>query len=179
MFQRIRSRRRPGFVVGLGLLLTAALAGLEAADSLGLRVNSNGHFERSGRPFRGVGVNYYDLFVRCLESPTLAPPETGLATLAEKGIPFARFSAGAYWPVHWGLYQTNRTEYFIRLDRVVRAAERHRIGLIPSLFWHGPTIPDLVGEPVSAWGDARSRTVEFMRQYTREVVQRFRTSPAL
>ena len=179
MFHCVRSLLRIGFAVGFGLLLTGASAGLEAADSLGLRVNSNGQFELAGRPFRGVGVNYYDLFVRSLESATAAPPEAGLAVLAEKGLPFARFSAGGYWPTNWALYQTNRTEYFTRLDRVVRAAERHRIGLIPSLFWHGPTIPDLVGEPNSAWGHPRSRTIEFMRQYTREVVERYRTSPSI
>lgn len=169
----------PRFAWVIGLMLTAFMARLGAADAPGLRVSADGRWVLAGRPFRGVGVNYYDLFVRSLEASTAVPPEVGLAQLAEKGIPFARFSAGGYWPIHWGLYQTNRTEYFARLDRVVQAAERLRIGLIPSLFWHGPTIPDLVAEPHSAWGDPRSRTCDLMRQYTREVVLRYRASPAV
>jgi hypothetical protein len=81
--------------------------------------------------------------------------------------------------VNWGLYQTNRAEYFTRLDKVIKLAETHQIGLIPSFFWHQPTISDLVGEPVNQWGNGSSKTVKFMCAYTREIVMRYQNSPAI
>jgi len=61
----------------------------------------------------------------------------------------------------------------------VQSAARHGVGLIPSLFWNLSTVPDLVGEPCNQWGDANSRTIAFMRQYTRELVTRYAWSPAI
>lgn len=171
-----RSARR-SVGVWLGWFWVMGGFGLAAAD-LGLRVTAGG-FELKGRPFRGVGVNYYDAFVRSLKAFPEAPSRQAFAELKARGIPFARFSAGGYWPVEWGLYRTNRAEHFSRLEAVVRLAEEHQVGLIPSLFWHLPTVPDLVGEPVSAWGDPSSRTTAFMREYVLEVVRRFRDSPAI
>lgn len=161
----------------LGVLLILGGFNLAAAE-LGLRV-ANGGFEFQGRPFRGVGVNYYDAFVRSLTTDPKAPSREAFAELKARGIPFARFAACGYWPVEWGLYRTNRAEHFARLEALVRLAEQHQVGLIPSLFWHLPTVPDLVGEPASAWGNPESRTVAFLREYTREVVRRFRDSPAI
>ena len=156
------------------------LGGLLAiANPPGLSVGADGTLLRQGRPYRGVGVNYYDAFVRSLAEPRRMDCDDGFRELSRRGIPFVRFAAGGYWPVDWGLYQTNRTEHFARLDRVVSSAERHGLGLIPSLFWHTATVPDLVGEPCSAWGDTNSRTHAFLRTYTREVVARYGGSPAV
>ncbi len=160
------------WVIAVGAARGAAPAG-------GLQVNGEGELRLAGVPFRGIGVNYYDAFARTLSTPPNTGYEAGFRGLAERRIPFARFSAGGYWPADWGLYQTNRGEHFARLDQVVRSAERHGIGLIPSLFWMSSTVPDLVHEPVSAWGVTNSRTHAFLRQYTREVVTRYRGSPAV
>jgi hypothetical protein len=149
------------------------------APDLGLRVDATGQLLLRGRPFRGIGVNYYDAFVRSLRDRPNRDVEPGFRDLAAHGIPFARFSAGGYWPVDWGLYQTNRTAHWKRLDAVVRAAERAGLGLIPSLFWHHPTLSDLAGEPIDRWGQPSSATIAWMRTYTREVVTRYRLSPAI
>lgn len=145
----------------------------------GLSVNEGGGLILQGTPFRGIGVNYYDAFVRTLEPALRTNYDAGFHELAARKIPFARFSAGGYWPRDWALYQTNRSDYFARLDGVVKSAERHGIGLIPSLFWHLSTVPDLVGEPCNRWGDTNSRTIAFMRQYTRELVTRYSRSSAI
>jgi len=129
--------------------------------------------------FQGIGVNYYDAFVRTIEPNPRTNYDAGFRELAARKIPFARFSAGGYWPRDWTLYQTNRAEYFARLNGVVRSAERHGIGLIPSLFWNWSAVPDLVGEPCNRWGETNSRTLAFMRQYTRELVTRYADSPAI
>jgi hypothetical protein len=145
----------------------------------GLSSDTTGRLVFNGKPFRGIGVNYYDAFVRTLESPPRTNYAAGFQELASLEIPFARISAGGYWPVEWGLYRTNRTQYFAQFDALVKSAEQNKIGLIPSLFWQLSTVPDLVGEPCDHWGDPASRTIAFMREYTREMVVRYRDSSTI
>jgi predicted GH43/DUF377 family glycosyl hydrolase len=134
---------------------------------------------KDGRPCRAIGVNYYDCFARTLENGADTSYDAGFATLQAKGIPFARFSATGYWPRDMKLYQADRPEYFRRLDGVVASAQRHGIGLIPSLFWYHACVPDLVGEPMDQWANPAGKTQAFMRQYVREVVTRYRDNPAI
>lgn len=151
----------------------------EAPAALGLRVSRDGTLLLRGRPFRGIGVNYFDAFYRTLKDPSDTSYRQGFRELARRGIPFVRFMAGGFWPSEHRLYLTDRDRYFRQMDAVVRAAEEEGIGLIPSLFWNVCTIPDLVGEPVDQWGNPRGKTHEHLRKYVREVVTRYRKSPAL
>jgi hypothetical protein len=161
------------------LISATAAGGLAAETNRGLAAGPHGELLLNGKAFRGIGVNYYDAFVRLLGDGKLRDVEAGFRVLASNRIPFIRFSACGYWPIDWRLYQTNRQEYFSRMDAVVKLGERYGVGLIPSLFWHQPTISDLVGEPVDQWGNSASKTHEFMRAYVREVVTRLRGSPAV
>jgi hypothetical protein len=61
----------------------------------------------------------------------------------------------------------------------VHAAEESNVGLIADLFWKSYAVPDLVGEPRGQWGNAQSKTRQFMRTYIREVVSRYVNSPAI
>ena len=162
--------------VVLGCLVPAAA---NAAAPLGLTLGAGGTVFKDGAPYRGVGVNYFNCFLRTLEHNNDTSYDAGFAVLAKHNIPFARFSAAGYWPRDMKLYTTDRAEYFRRLDGVVRSAEKHRLGLIPSLFWHHACVPDLVGEPCDQWGNRQSKTHAFMRQYVREVVMRYKDSPAI
>jgi len=157
------------------LLLLAGCSRLQAP----LRVGPRGVLLRDGKPFHAIGVNYFGCFARTLRDPADRSYEQGFAELARRGIPFCRFMACGFWPKDWEIYLRDRERYFALLDRVVRAAERHGIGLIPSLFWHSATVPDIVGEPRNQWGNPRSKTHAFMRRYVREVVTRYRGSPAI
>lgn len=132
-----------------------------------------------GKPFRGVGANYFSLFSRVLKDPNDRSSQAGLGRLAQAKIPFVRFMASGFWPVDWDLYLLDKGEYFRRLDGIVRCAEETEIGLIPSLFWYLPTVPDIVGEPMDQLGNPNSKSVTFIRQYTREVVLRYRDSAAI
>jgi len=152
---------------------------LIVAAATGLSVGPEGVLMHDGTPYGGIGVNYYDAFTRTLAEPPHETYKAGFRELASRRIPFVRFSAGGFWPRDWALYQTNRSEYFARLDGVIKSAEEQKIGLIPSLFWNSATVPDLVGEPVNRWGQTNSRTHAFMREYTREVVTRYAPSPAI
>lgn len=166
------------------LLLSAALA-LAVPDAAWsvrgaeLEVNKNGVLIRDGKPFRGIGVNYFDLFYRKLKNPNDQSYRGGLKALADRGIPFVRFMACGFWPVDNKLYFSDKMRYFKIMDSLVEAAEENGIGLIPSLFWNMATVPDLVSEPMDQWGNPKSKTHRLMRRYTREVVTRYRSSPAI
>ncbi len=132
-----------------------------------------------GKPYSGIGVNYFSLFHRRLKKPADASHRKGLERLSDAGIPFVRFMACGFWPVDWDLYLRDKKAYFKLLDGVVKSAETARIGLIPSLFWHMSTVPDIVGEPMDQLGNRDSKTIAFIRQYTKEVVLRYRGSRAI
>ena len=160
--------------------MPSALFGAAVATATnGLGVATDGQLLLRGQPFRGYGVNYYDAFNWTLGTNPKSGYDEGFAELAKREIPFARFAACGYWPNDQRLYLTNQTEFFRRLDGVVESAERHGVGLIPSLFWFHATVPDLVGEPVGSWGDPASRTHALMRSYVSNVVTRYRGSPAI
>lgn len=168
-------------LVGGILFLLTSTSGADEVQGipLGLRGGPNATVLLNGRPYRGIGVNYFDCFVRTLKDGGDASYDAGFATLAAKGIPFARFCATGFWPRDMQLYLDDRAEYFRRLDGVVNSAQRHGIGLIPSLFWYYPCVPDLVGEPMDQWANPSSKTRAWMRNYVREVVTRYRDNPAV
>ena len=145
----------------------------------GLSIAPDGTLALNGKPYRGIGVNYFSCFLRTLASGDDTSYDAGFAVLAAKGIPFARFCATGFWPRDMKLYRDDRAEYFRRLDGVVHSAQKHGLGLIPSLFWHYACVPDLVGEPISAWTNPQSKTQAWMRDYVREVVTRYRDNPAI
>lgn len=158
------------------LLITTCLAN---AQTLGLSVGGDGTLLKSGKAYRGIGVNYFDCFLRTLKKPEDTSYDAGFAELAKRGIPFARFCATGFWPKDMQLYQQDQAEYFRRLDGVVQSAAKHGVGLIPSLFWHHACVPDLVGEPMDQWANPESKTQAWMRQYVSEVVTRYRDNPAI
>jgi hypothetical protein len=150
----------------------------KAIEPPGLTVE-NGHLMLNERPYRAIGANYFSLFYRTLKDASDQSYHDGLEELSNAGIPFVRFMAGGFWPVDWDLYFDDKDEYFKRMDAVVRSAEKHRIGLIPSLFWNMATFPDLVGESMDQLGNPKSQVIAFIEQYTKEVVLRYRESPAI
>lgn len=163
--------------------MLCCLAVISRADgntvaSRGLTVHE-GQLLLNGRPYRGIGANYFCLFSRTLRDASDESYDDGLRNLSEARIPFVRFMACGYWPADWDLYLQDKGEYFKRMDAVVRSAEKHGVGLIPSLFWNMATVPDLVGEPMDQLGNPKSKTIALIEQYTREVVLRFRDSPAV
>jgi inosine-uridine nucleoside N-ribohydrolase len=161
------------------LLAAVTLGGPSAQQHTpGLSVR-DGALLKNGVPYRAIGVNYFDAFARTLKDHNDTSYDAGFRVLAENGVPFARFMGTGFWPAEMKLYLEDRARYFELLDGVVRSAEKNGVGLVPSLFWHMPTVPDLVGESCDRWGNPDSKTHEFMRTYTREVVTRYRDSPAL
>jgi hypothetical protein len=151
----------------------------DAAHPPWIAIGPNTTVLKDGKPYRGIGINYFDCFLRTLKNGDDTSYDAGFATLAAKKIPFARFCATGFWPSDMKLYQTDRAEYFRRLDGVVKSAEKHGIGLVPSLFWLYSCVPDLVGEPMDQWANPKSKTHAWMREYVREVVTRYRGNPTI
>ncbi len=147
----------------------------------GLSVSESGQLLLNGEFYQGIGVNYFNGFTRTLEDGQHDDDsyKTGFAYLKERSIPFVRFSLNGYWPKNWDLYLFNEKKYFQNLDAFVESAEEFGIGLIPSFFWHTPTLPDLVGEPVNQWGNINSKTHALMREFICKIVVRYRDSPAI
>ena len=147
----------------------------------GLSVSSTGELLLNGESYHGIGVNYFNAFTRTLEDGHLDDDSyrTGFSYLKERKIPFVRFSLNGYWPKNWDVYQYDEDRYFQNLDAFVESAEEFKIGLIPSFFWHTPTLPDLVNESVNHWGNTNSKTHMLMREFIRKVVMRYRESPAI
>jgi len=133
----------------------------------------------NGTPYRAIGINYFDVFYHLLSHPDDVAFLEDFRKFREFGIPFVRFAANGFWPNDNRLYLEDKQAYFGLLDRVVHAAEDNGLGLVPTLFWNIATVPDIVGEPLSAWANPRSRTQKFMRTYTEEIVRRYRDSPAI
>ena len=165
-------------MVAVCVALQVCAAEPVAAPLPGLSVR-DGQLWLDGKTYRGVGANMFSLFFRTIKNPDDTSYDDGLKKLAEAGIPFVRFMACGFWPVDWDLYLNDKEAYFKRLDSVVRSAEKHRIGLIPSLFWHTATVSDIVGEPLDQLGNPESKTLAFIAQYTEEVVRRYKGSPAI
>lgn len=134
---------------------------------------------KAGRPYRGVGINYFNAFIRCLANPDDRSYKAGLAVLCEKNIPFVRFTPNGYWAREWSLFIKDRPRYFALLDEFIHEAEQQRIGLIPSFFWFFGALPDAVGEPIDQWGNPASKTHALMREYVNAVVERYKDSLAI
>ena len=160
-------------------LLLALLVCAWSASQAQLTPGPNATVIKDGKPFRGIGINYFDCFLRTLKKSDDTSYDAGFATLAAKGIPFVRFCATGFWPKDMRLYRDDRAEYFRRLDGVVASARTHGVGLIPSLFWLYSCVPDLVGEPMDQWANPQSKTQAWMREYVQEVVTRYRGNPAV
>ena len=175
------SRARGQAAIIFCLMFSAIIPTLTQASpsDLGLAVNSQGTLIRHGAPYRGIGVNYYDAFLRVLRNGNDHSYQQGFAALGSNGIPFARINAGSFLPSDVRLYLDNKEEFLKRLDGVVQAAEKSHVGLIPSLFWEPYAISDAMNEPRDSWRDSRSQTRKFMRQYTQDVVTRYVNSPAI
>jgi len=147
--------------------------------ALGLHVE-NSRLYLNGKEYRGMGINYFDSFSGMLLDKTDKSYKTGFKVLREKyDMPFIRFCAGGFWPNQWKLYLQNKHEYYKLMDEYVAEAEKHNLGLIPCLFWFIETVPDIAGEHMDQYGNPESRTIKFLRQYTTEVVTRYRKSPAI
>ena len=165
---------------GLYRVLVSFCLMLAVESGAGDLVVHNGQFSLVGKKhYRAVGVNYFDAINRTINRPSDRSALLGLRLLARYEVPFVRVMFGGFWPNEFRLYQSDPKRYFEILDEFVATAEQNGIGIIASLAWNYATIPDLVAEPASAWGQPDSKTHKLLRQYVSDVVSRYHKSPAI
>lgn len=134
----------------------------------------------AGRPPGATvfGVNYAELYFDVLRHGP-AGIDAGLAALARRGIAFARFPASGHVAQDWAHFEAQPAPFWAAMDQVFAAAERHGIGLIPTLLWNAQALPFHAGEAIDAWADPQSRTRQLAHAYVDAFVARYDRSAAL
>lgn len=152
---------------------------IRAAETPGLSIDARGVIVKDGRPYRGIGVNFFEAFLRTLSDPATTSYRDGFEVLSAHKIRYARVILGGFFPSDFQQYINNKASYFQRMDGVIQAAEENQVGIIASLFWNNFVCADLAGEHMDAYDDPNSKSYAFMRQYINDVVGRYKDSPAI
>ncbi|MBO4422282.1 MAG: cellulase family glycosylhydrolase [Clostridia bacterium] len=163
------------------LPLTAAKGNDMEETRYGFHVEEDGTVTLAGEPFYGFGVNYFGAFARYVESESQSTKEyeAGLAGLASYNIPFIRIPLCAYYPSYYELFDSDPDRVFAYLDKVLDECVKKRIGVIGSLMWWDAVIPAHVGEKRSDIGVTGSKTLEYAKNYTKAIVERYKDHPAI
>lgn len=147
--------------------------------SQGLHVETDGTLTLAGKPFYGMGLCFYDGFLRTIRNAKYSPYAPSLKKIAASKIPFIRVPFSGFWPNELKVYQTKPEQYFREMDLFVKTCEENKIGIIADLFWTKFSVSDVVGESVNQIGNPASKTMEYTRKYVRDVVGRYKDSPAI
>ena len=168
----------------LSAFLLLSLFPLSASAAKDVRYGltlKDGEVYLNGKPFYCMGVNYYDPFLVYLRNnkDMQKNVEKEFKTLADSGIPAIRASMCGYAPNEFGEWAEYPDYYFKHLDTVVALAEKYRIGIIFDLAWYIDAIPEYAWEIRSDIGDVNSETMRLSKEYVKDVVTRYKDSPAV
>lgn len=149
-----------------------------ATTTYGFTVDSNGTLFLNGKAFYGMGVNLFDRFPKHYDDPEFDSGPS-FKKISDAGIPFVRCIFGGFYPNQMKAFIYDREAFFQAMDNVVSSAEKHNVGLIPSLIWNYSAFPDIVGESCNQIGNTSSKTVKIAKEYVNAVVTRYKDSPAI
>ncbi|MCW3096113.1 MAG: putative glycosyl hydrolase [Chthonomonadaceae bacterium] len=93
--------------------------------------------------FRNVGANIPDLFERYLSGDDTGA-EKMLTDAQTAGVRFARCFGTTWGPAQFGLFTTDRARWLSAFDRMLLAADKHGIAVVPSLLFNIRMLPDYV-----------------------------------
>ncbi len=146
----------------------------------GLHVSSNGKITRNGKPYFATGINFYDGFLRYIGHDDVIDSRITFEKIAKAKIPFIRTSLGCFRDDGVSVYLEHPEEYFRHMDRFIGLAEEYHIGVIGCLFWSTSYawIKKLNAKE-NDMGNPDSLLVKEMLRYTRDVVSRYKASPAI
>jgi hypothetical protein len=144
-----------------------------------LSVDKNGLLLKNGIPYRAIGVNFAEAVMRLLDDPNDTTVDEGFKILAQHNIPFVRLPGASWNSANMALYSSNPTQYFLKLDKLFTIAEKYSIGIIFSVFF--PDWPSGTnGERgLAVWDDTKSATHKLIATYIKDLVTRYKLSPAL
>ncbi len=132
--------------------------------------------------FRNVGANIPDLFERYLSADD-AGAEKMLADAEIAGVRFVRCFGTTWGPERFGLFETDRPRWLAAFDRMLLAADKHGITVVPSLLFNIRMLPDYVqrktGTQEGIVGYLTSGTVSnrLAVTYVTAIVTRYRNDP--
>lgn len=168
--------------VFLFALAPSALSGEKMEGyKYGLHIESDGTVTLEGKPFYGYGVNYFGAFVRYAEQKENCPKDfiKGLSGLASYNIPFIRMPLCGYYPSYYDFFDEEPEKVFSYMDEVLEECRKNNIGVIVSLMWWDAVAAAHVGGKRSDMGVKGSAVLEYAKAYTRAIVQRYVSHPAV
>lgn len=140
-----------------------------------------------------LGVNKFDLLLQYLgmasggdgdaayRRVTEAMARKAIADAADAGIRYFRVSATGYMPTERSrrgdldLWRSDRSAYWMTVDRMMADLERANIRIIPSFVWNPRQFPAMNGESVrDLVTNADSRSYRMLEDYVSEFVARYR-----
>lgn len=101
------------------------------------------------RPFRNVGANLPDLFERFLRGND-ADAIRSLETARDAGIRFVRCFGGTWGAEEFPIFLHDRKKWLDAFDRMLAAADRAGIAVVPSLLFNAHMLPDHVRRTTGA-----------------------------
>lgn len=163
-----------------GFLAGVVVASVEPVHAAALKVAPDGiSLQLNGRPWRGMGVNYFDAFGRTLYNSKNTTYRDGFRVLDSLKIPFVRLAFCGINLREMAYYNSDKALYFRLMDSVVATARRYNIGLIPTLIWHTNVAIEMTGQPYGSLADTTGLANRWMAQYVEEVVSRYRNEPTI
>ena len=162
-----------------GFLTLAPNTAKAASANWGLHVESDGTITLDGQKFYGVGVNIFDAFNRTTASDFYEDYTPLIKALSKNKIPVIRVPMCGFYPNALKKYVEFPNVYFSEMDRFVNTCQKYNVGIIADLLWEHYAVSDVVGEPVSKIGDPNSKTIAYAKKYIKDVVTRYKDSPAI
>ena len=173
-------------LVAACLLATCLLSSFSAAAAsspkYGITVDDKGVFRMNGKAIYAYGVNEYLMAWMYGLDVFAAEPQykNSIAIMKKYNIPMARFPLMHITKDQVKRYQANEEgaldDILEVADLVVAEAEKNQVGLIISIFFSGMLAE---GDKISALGDPNSNTIKMRKKFTKEVVARYKDSPAV
>ncbi len=155
----------------------------EAGPSLTfVRVLRHNQLWRGKLPFRNVGANIPDLFEQYLKGDE-ASANRSLADAKAAGIRFVRCFGTTWGPDDFGIFEQDRTRWLTAFDRMLAAADKAGIAVVPSLLFNIHMLPDYVrrttgkDEQVVNYLTPGSASNTLAVAYVTAIVTRFKDDP--
>lgn len=136
------------------------------------------------RPFRNVGANLPDLFERFLRGQD-ADAIRSLKTARDAGIRFVRCFGGMWGAEEFPIFLHDRRKWLNAFDRMLAAADRVGIAVVPSLLFNAHMLSDHVrrttgtDEQIVDYLTPGSRSNRLAVEYVTAIVTRYRDDPRI
>jgi len=164
----------------------------------GLTVSSGGQLLRDGVRFRNIGLNYGGAItpIYSQPSPTACSYTTGveqdamLAVAVSMKVKVLRVKATPFWPSQWrygvnggiagvAAIAADREAHYSKIDQFIAKCRALDIGIILTLFFRLPSVPDLAGQTVRAGWINSGLTRTYVTAVTQEIVTRYLAEDAV